>query len=280
MRIALTGAGGGLGTAFLARAAAGQDVVAFSHADLPVEDRSAVRRAIVGARPELVIHTAAKTAVDACQRDAEAAFRVNELGSRNVALAAGEAGALLLAISTDYVFDGEKGEPYDETDRPNPLSVYGASKLAGERAAAEAPQHLVVRTSWVFGGGKDFLTGALRRLAGGEQAPAIADMVASPTFVGHLADRLVPLAESGHRGMVHLAGPEPSSWHDLLVRAVERFGLPGEVVPQKAEELARPAPRPRNSSLTSVVLTAGEVPAMPPLLDGVAEIVEGFHGYA
>ena len=279
MRIALTGASGGLGRAFLTRAAAGHDVIPFTHARLAVEDGDAVLAAITASRPAVVIHAAAMTSVDGCELDPAQAARVNAVGTGNVARAARRAGACLVAISTDYVFDGEKGEPYHESDTPNPLSVYGRTKLGGEREAQQiVADHLIVRTSWVFGGGSDFLTGALTRLAAGESVPAIADRIGSPTFVGHLAERLVPLVESGTRGVVHLAGPEPSAWHDVLSTAVETLGLPGDVTPQKAEELNRPAPRPRNSSLTSSVLPETPVPPMPPLDAALREVLEGIRG--
>jgi dTDP-4-dehydrorhamnose reductase len=205
MRIAVTGANGGLGRAFLARTSDAHELFPFGHADLPVEDLPSVMERLVAARPEIVIHAAAMTSVDGCEEDPRRAFIVNALGTRNVALAAARAGAVLVYISTDYVFDGEKGAAYHEFDGPNPLSVYGESKLAGERETRHlAPQHLVVRTSWVFGGGKDYLSKALARLAAGESVPAIVDLVGTPTYVGHLAERLLPMVVSGYRGVVHL----------------------------------------------------------------------------
>lgn len=244
MRIAVTGAGGGLGRAFLPEVPSRHDVHAFTHDDLPVEDRHAVMQRLLPVQPAVVLHLASMTSVDGCERDPDRAYLVNALGTRNVAFAAREAGALLVTISTDYVFDGSKDEPYHEFDRPSPISVYGASKLAGEvEAAAHAPDHLIVRTAWVYGAGDDFVTGAIRRLASGEEVGGIVDRVGSPTFVGHLADRLLPLVLSGLRGVVHLAGPEPTTFHDMLVRARALGDLPGSVVEQKAADLDLPAER-------------------------------------
>ncbi len=204
---------------------------------------------------------------------------VNALGTRNVALAAVRAGAVLVYVSTDYVFDGEKGEAYHEFDLPNPLSVYGQSKLAGEREAEHlAPDHLVVRTSWVFGGGRDYLSAALARLAAGEVVPAIVDLVGTPTYVGHLAERLLPAVLSGHRGVLHLGGPEITSWYDVLARVVRTTGLPGEVIEQKADELGRPARRPAHSALTSLVLETTDVPPMPSLDEAIHEVLENVRG--
>lgn len=279
MRIAVTGAAGALGRAVVATFGKQHELVPFAHGDLAVEDHSAVMERLVPVQPEVIIHAAAMTSVDGCEEDPRGAFLANALGTRNVALAAAGAGAVLVYISTDYVFDGEKGEPYHEFDVTNPISVYGASKLAGEREARTlAPEHLVVRTSWVFGGGKDFLSGALGRLSKGESVPALVDLVGTPTYVRHLAERLVPLAISGHRGVVHLGGPEVTTWHDLLTRAVHQAALPGEVTEQKADELGRPARRPANSALTSLVLQSPEVRPMPPLDEAVNEVIEVVRG--
>jgi dTDP-4-dehydrorhamnose reductase len=279
MKIAVTGAGGALGRALRATAEEHHELVPFGHADLAVEDLSAVMDRMASAQPEAIIHAAAMTSVDGCEVDPRGAFLVNSLGTRNVSLAAARTGAILVYISTDYVFDGEKGEPYHEFDAPDPISVYGKSKLAGEREAQTlAPEHLIVRTSWVFGGGNDFLSGALRRLAAGETVPAIVDLVGTPTYVQHLAERLIPLVLSGHRGVVHLGGPEVTTWHDLLSRAVHLGALPGEVTEQKADELGRPARRPANSALTSLVLRTPEVPPMPPLEDALDEMMEAVSG--
>jgi dTDP-4-dehydrorhamnose reductase len=246
----------------------------FARADLDVRDHDAVIRALVPLEPEVILHCAAMTSVDGCQAEPGRASETNVLGSFNVAAAARRSGAHLVALSTDYVFDGEKGAPYDERGRPNPLSVYGWTKLAGERAAeAVAPDLLVVRTAWVFGSGTDFLSRAVRRMRAGEEVGGIVDQVGSPTHVVHLAERLLPLVESDVRGIVHLAGPEATTWHDVLVRAKRAGGLSGEVVEQKADEVGRPAPRPANSSLTSVVLPGTRVAAMPPLDEAIERVL-------
>jgi dTDP-4-dehydrorhamnose reductase len=279
MRVVVTGAGGGLGQALAATAGEEHELIPFAHEDLAVEDLPAVMDRLVSAQPEVIIHAAAMTSVDGCEVDPRGAFLANALGTRNVAQAAARSGAVLVYISTDYVFDGEKGEPYHEFDAPNPISVYGASKLAGEHEARTlAPEHLVVRTSWVFGGGKDFLSGALGRLAAGESVPAIVDLVGTPTYVPHLAERLMPLVRSGQRGVVHLGGPEVTTWHDVLLRAVDLAALPGEVAEQKADELERPARRPVNSALTSLVLPIDDVRPMPPLEEAVNELMETVRG--
>lgn len=274
MKLAVTGAGGGLGQAFLRVAGSEHDVHAFTRQELDVRDTDAVLSTLVPSRPDVIFHFAAMTAVDACESEPRRAAETNALGSLNVAAAARQAEALLVAISTDYVFDGLKGAPYDEGDATSPLSVYAWTKLGGEGAvAAVAPEHLVVRTAWVFGAGNDFVSGAVRRLADGETVAAIADRTGSATHVEHLAERLLPLARSGLRGIVHLAGPEPVTWHDIVIRAKQLGGLPGDVQAQKNDELDRPAPRPINSALTSRVLRGTDVPPMPPLDEAIKKVL-------
>ena len=273
MRLAVTGAGGGLGGAFLAAAGSDHEITGFSHDELDVRSASQVEEKLLQAQPEAVLHFAAMTAVDACEEQPQEAAATNVLGTRNVAEAAKRAGATLLAVSTDYVFDGEKEKPYDENDIPNPISVYGKTKLEGERAAQEVGgDFLIVRTAWVYGAGTDFVSKATRRLADGEEVGAIADQVGSPTHVAHLAERLVPLLASGLRGLVHLGGPEAVTWFEVFTRAKAIGDLRGDVVAQKADELARPARRPANSALTSVVIR-GEVAPMPPLDQGIERVL-------
>lgn len=279
MRIAVTGANGGLGRAFLEQVPAHHEVHAFGHADLAVEDFHAVMQTLVPVRPDAILHFAAMTGVDACETDEATAFRVNALGPRNVALAAREAGARLLAVSTDYVFGGAKGAPYHEFDRPSPINLYGLSKLEGEESVRTlVPRSYVVRTAWVFGGGLDFVTGALRQLAEGEPAGGIVDLHGTPTYVKHLAQRLLPVITSGRYGTFHLGGPERLSFHALLSRAKALGDLSGELTEQKAGDLDRPAQRPADSSLTSLVAAEAGVPPMPPIDEALADLLERIRG--
>jgi dTDP-4-dehydrorhamnose reductase len=278
VRILVTGAGGGLGRSFVGLAPGEHEIVAFTHAQLDVGDAASVASAIDDARPAVVVNCAAYTSVDGCERDPARAMRDNAEGPRALAVAAEEHGATLVHVSTDYVFDGEKGSPYDETDATNPINGYGRSKLAGEVAVRGAtPRHVILRTSYVFGGGSDYVTTMLRRLADGEPAGAVADRTGSPTYARHLAERLLPLALAERFGTYHLGGPEAITRYTLLLRAKALAGgrLSGEVLEQHADELGLPAARPRDSSLTSERLPAlvERMPPMPPLDDALRDLL-------
>jgi dTDP-4-dehydrorhamnose reductase len=275
VRLVVTGAGGALGQAFLAQLPSHHKVHALTRADLDISDHHAVMQAIAPLAPDAVVNLAAMTAVDRCQADPRAAYRANALGPQSLAIATRSCGAWLLHVSTDYVFDGEKGESYDEVDLPNPLNIYGRSKLAGERFVRHLqPEHMIVRTAWVIGGRSDVVSRSLPHLAAGEKVDAVVDRMGSPTPVRHLAARLLPLLLTGRFGTYHLAGPDGMSWHDVLTRCVILGGLPGAVRPVRAAELRLPAPRPRRSDLTSVLFPDSGVDPMPPLDVGLKELIE------
>lgn len=272
MRLVVTGAAGGLGQAFLQQVPPHHQIHPFTHAELDVGDHDAVMQTIPLLRPDAIVHLASFTRVDACETDPARATRDNALGAQHVALAARACGAVILHVSTDYVFDGMKGAPYDEMDATHPLSVYGRTKLAGEAFVRQlVPEHFIVRTSYVYGAGDDYASGALERLRQGGSAGGIRDRIGSPTFVGHLASRLLPLLLTGRFGTYHLAGSEPACWFDVLERARTIGGLPGSVEPQEMASLGLAAPRPANSALASAYLEHIGIEPLPELDAAVAE---------
>ncbi len=275
MRIVVTGAGGGLGKAFVARVPDHHEVFAFDHAALDIGDHDAVRQIVEPLAPDAIVNCAAFTQVDGNETDPARAARDNALGPQHLALAARACGAAVLHVSTDYVFDGGKSAPYDELDEPAPISAYGRAKLAGERhVAALCSEHLIVRVGYVYGGGADYLTRAVRMLADGDEAGGLTDRTGTPTFVGHVADRLLPLLLTGRWGTYHLASGDPATWFDVLTRVKALAGLSGEVRPQTADELELPARRPAYSALASVYLPhLPSVPPMPGLDEGLAAFV-------
>jgi dTDP-4-dehydrorhamnose reductase len=274
VRLVVTGAGGGIARAFVAQLSAHHDVVALAHADLDVGDHGAVMDVVPALGAHAVVNLAAFSDVDANESDPARAWRDNACGPQSLALAARACDAWLLHVSTDYVFDGGKGAPYDEFDEPRPLSVYGRSKLAGERLVRDTWwRHVIVRTGQVFGGGSDYASAAIARMRAGETVGGLVDRTGSPTALPELASRLLPLLLAGRPGTYHMAGPERASWFEVLQRARRLGDLPGSVREQTAQELALPAPRPADAALTSVLLPGLPVPPMPPLDDSLLGVL-------
>jgi dTDP-4-dehydrorhamnose reductase len=280
LRVLVTGAGGQLGTDLVRyfTTSSTYQVVAADHADLDVGDRDAVRAAVATAGPDIIVHAGAWTAVDACESDPERAWRVNCMGTRHVAEAAAGAGAHLVYVSTDYVFDGTSSAPYVEWDDPHPLGVYGRSKLGGEREVlAGAPGACVVRTSWVCGPhGSNMVKTILRLAATEKQLKFVDDQTGCPTFTGDLANMIVRLAVERRPGLFHVTNQGPTTWYqfarDVLVSAGRD---PAMVTPVASGDLRppRPAPRPANSVLDNAALRASGVPLLPDHHDPLEETV-------
>src|SRR5687767_430434 len=269
MRLLVTGAAGMLGRDVVAAAQdAGHEVAALTRAELDITDAEAVRAAVAAARPDAIVNCAAWTDVDGAEAAEQAATAVNGAGAGNVAEAAAGAGAHLVHVSSDYVFDGEAAEPYPEAEATGPRSAYGRSKLAGEDAVVAAgARAAIVRSSWLFGPhGRNFVD-TMRRLGAerGELA-VVDDQIGSPTYTGHLAPALVTIAERGLTGVLHVAGGGRCSWFDLAVATFEETGLACRVRPQSTADLGRPAPRPAFSALAS---TRGDAPVLPPWREGL-----------
>ncbi len=280
MRFLLTGGSGMLGCDVAeATRAAGHDCVALTHAELDITDPVAVSTAIDTFAPDVVVNCAAWTDVDGAEAAEPAARKVNGGGAGNVARAAAQAGAWTIHISSDYVFDGTKITPYVESDRPNPLSAYGRSKLAGEAAvSAAAPgANTIVRSSWLYGiHGRCFPATILRLAAERDRLAVVDDQVGSPTFTAHLARALVELAHARPPGILHVAGGGSCSWYEFAREIVALGGADCEITPSTSADQGRPAPRPPYSVLGSE--RSGEAPALPRWRQGLEEYMRvGVH---
>jgi dTDP-4-dehydrorhamnose reductase len=270
MRLVVTGAGGMLGQDVVRAArAAGHDPVALSRAQLDVTDPNAVASAVDDARPDALVNCAAWTDVDGAESHRAEAAAVNAAGAGHVALAAADTGVPLVHVSTDYVFDGRGREPYGESAPTGPLSVYGATKLDGERAVERAGgDHTIARSSWLFGtSGPNFVETMLRLGAERDAVSVVTDQVGCPTFTGHLAGAVVILAEAGPRGVVHLAGAGSCSWHDFAVEIFRQAAVDCRVDAATTAEMARPAPRPPYSVMAS---ERADAPRLPDWRQGLA----------
>ena len=250
----MTGASGMLGMDFV-RAATywNHEVLPLTEADLDITDSKAVWNAFVREQPEVVVNCAAYTDVDGAESNADAAARVNVEGARYLALAAAEIGAAVVYPSTDYVFDGQKGAPYVESDLASPLSVYGQSKAAGEAETAAANQrYFIVRSSWLFGtAGRNFVDTMLALGTDQGEVVVVRDQVGCPTYTAHLADALVRLIDTSAYGIHHIAGGGECSWYEFAQEIFRQAGVDCRVLSMTTDELNRPAPRPGYSVLAT-----------------------------
>lgn len=261
-RWVVTGAGGQLGRCLVARLQsdpANELAVGFDRRALDIADEAALHRALTtlpGGPPDVVANAAAMTQVDRCETEPEEAAAGNTTGPAALAQLCQELGARFVHVSTDYVFDGTGTRPYTETDPTAPRSVYGRSKLEGERRVLAAqPDALVVRTAWVFGPGRNFVRTILEaaaRARRGEAPPlrVVADQRGSPSYAGDLADGIVRLVDANARGLVHLTNAGIATWWELARAAVDAWGHPELPIEQvSTDEFPRPAPRPAWSVL-------------------------------
>ncbi|HLY59751.1 MAG TPA: dTDP-4-dehydrorhamnose reductase [Terriglobia bacterium] len=257
MKVFLIGANGQLGTDLRqVLVSEGTSVVPVTHKDLDVRHAEAVFAAITEARPDVVISTAAYHRVEECETQAALAFEVNALGARNLAQACDRAGCILVNFSTDYVFDGKQQKPFSEVDLPHPLSVYGASKLAGEHlVSAVFDRYFVIRTCGLYGvagssgKGGNFVETMLKRAAAGSPLRVVNDQVLTPTFTVDLAHAVVKLIRTGQFGLIHISSEGECSWYDFAKAIFDLEKLEVDVAPVSTDQFPSLVKRPAYSVL-------------------------------
>lgn len=278
-RIVVFGSSGQLGVEICAELRQrGYEVRGFERSALSIGDGEKVERALAEFEPFAVFNCAAYNQVDVAEREPAAALDANALGVRNIAVACRQSDARLIHFSTDYVFDGELGRPYIETDPVHPLGAYAVSKLAGELyAQAYLARPIVIRTSGVFGPGGlktargNFPELMLRLAREGKPLRIVSDHVASPTFAPALASRSIDVLEKNLDGIFHIGGGEPISWFDYAKLIFEKAGVTADLNPTNEREYRTAARRPRYSALDNARLRECGIAPMPPLAQAVEE---------
>lgn len=252
VRLLVTGARGMLGAEVVSAFQGSADVTGTDIQEFDISDAPSTQKVVEGIAPDVIVNCAAYTDVDGAEADRGLAFAVNSRGAGNIARSARAVGALLVHMSTDYVFDGRKAEPYSESDDPNPINVYGESKLAGEREVeAVGVPHLIVRTSWLYGhGGRNFVDTVLRLAAERDRLQVVDDQVGAPTNARDLAGIVKELVRTRAQGIVHATNAGRCSWYEFAGAILTVAGIDGvKVDAVDSTAFVRPARRPANSVL-------------------------------
>jgi dTDP-4-dehydrorhamnose reductase len=275
MKVLLIGGSGQLGRE-IAQRWTSDEIVAPSHSEMPVEETSAINAAIERARPDIVVNCAAFHNVDVCEKEPDRAFAINALAVDATAALCEKHAIVFATISTDYVFDGDRERPYTENDCPQPISAYGASKRAGESLVLRREMKaFVVRTCGVYGKffskskGYTFIDRIINQARSGEPIRVVNDVVASPTYAGHLAQALRALVETNAYGLYHACNAGPVSWYDFAAKALDLAGLSARIEPISASQWKTPARRPAFSALANDKLQSVGI-SMPRWDEGVA----------
>lgn len=277
MTVMLTGGKGMLGRTLCAELT-GFQVIPTDLPDADITDAAGFDRLLKKIKPDAVIHCAAMTAVDKCESETDLAYKLNAFGTANVAAACNRNKVRLIAISTDYVFDGDSAQPYNEFDRATGgKTVYGKSKFAGEEAVRSlCPDHLICRISWLYGPGGPSFVHAMMQLADGSrpELKVVADQIGNPTSTLAVARKLRELLLRPElAGTYHLTCEGSASWAEFASEIFRLTGKAQKVTPCTTSEFPRPAPRPANSRLDKMMLRLAGIPPMPHWKDALAEFV-------
>jgi len=251
MTVLVVGAGGRLGREFMDRLSSLDDLIGLTHVQCDITDSMAVERTVLELQPTVVINCAAQPSVDACEKDRDAAYRINVLGARNVAHAAYKVAAKVVHFSTDYVFDGTADRPYVERDVPNPVNWYGRTKLMSEEAVWRAnPDSLVLRIAYVYGAhGDNPVTAVVRASQTGARLDLPDDQVMSPTSAGEVVQQTMLLIQRGAVGTYHVTGKGQTSRHDFAVSVASTLDVDVQIVPVHAVDIPNRVPRPLRTPL-------------------------------
>jgi dTDP-4-dehydrorhamnose reductase len=275
VKTVLLGGGGQLATD-LEKALAEEPVTALPHSKLDVCDFDEVRRVLGAERPDVVINTAAFHHVDNCEDEWERAFQVNAFACQSLASVCADLDSTLVHISTDYVFSGEQSTPYTESDLPDPLSAYGASKVAGEFfVKTYCPSHLIVRSSGLYGvagasgKGGNFVETMIRLAKAGKPLSVVHDQIMVPTYTNDLAQKIVEVIRAGGRGVFHIANEGSCSWYEFAGQIFDYAGLAPDLTPTTAEAYGAKAARPAYSVMKSEKLEPLGLKPMPPWKDAL-----------
>lgn len=274
MKLLITGGKGMLGRTLARHLQGPHDILIVDLPETDITDLAATRAVVDSFRPEVILHCAAMTAVDECESRWEQAWKINAVGTANVASCGHRAGARLIAISTDYVFDGKLNRPYHEWDEPGPTTTYGRTKLAAEEAVrAHCPDHTIVRTAWLYGpGGPSFVHTMLKLGAesGGQALKVVDDQIGNPTSTDAVAGLIEYLLKTPLPGIVHGSCEGEVTWYGFAREIFRLWNLQRELVPCTTADYPRPAPRPANSRLEKRVLRLAGAPPMPDWKDALA----------
>jgi len=279
MRILVLGCTGQLGTE-VCHVLGDHEVIPFRRSEIDITRLDQVLEAVMHHKPDVVINAAAYTDVDGCEKDTDRAFLVNAIGARNAAIAAREAGAAIVHVSTDYVFDGTKEKPYLEYDAPNPLSIYGRSKLLGEQLVMEQnPCSFILRVAWLYSARrKNFVRTMLALAQERDEVKVVIDQRGTPTYAGDVARQIKHLIGTECYGLYHCTSQGSCTWYEFA-REIFRLADRGvKVVPVNSAEFPRPAKRPASAILDNFMLRIQGLDLMPPWQEAlrahIGEIVE------
>lgn len=276
-KVLITGSNGMLGSSLLEQLKKKCSIKGIAIEDADITDINAITKVITKAKPDIVIHTAGYTKVDDCESNINLAYRVNGIGTRNVAIACQRIDASMAYISTDYVFDGIKDSPYSEFDAANPINVYGKSKLAGEILVQQILNRFyIIRTSWLYGAnGVNFVDTIVNKAKTEKELKIVDDQKGSPTYTNDLADKIGEIIKEEKYGIYHITNSGSCSWFEFAKKIVDISNIsPIRLIPIKSSELNRPAKRPANSVLQNFMLELEGIPLMRHWEEAVEEYIE------